>query len=160
MIKEKGIPVCQIGYIFPLQVPLQADPIPWASSLETCCHKCLPPSIWEWRKHSERKTLFWIPCAALCDSSGVSHSERQMSAQCFLQQQKTELTPFQACPRSTGKQELCLMAETPWLCAAETRGFGQAAWQETKWENAGSAFTGASHGRWAEHFNKSSEQMS
>lgn len=49
--------------------------------------------------------------------------------------------------------------DTPLLCVAEMRGFGQAAWQETEWENIGSSFTWASHSRWVEHFNKSSEQM-
>lgn len=50
--------------------------------------------------------------------------------------------------------------DAPLLCIAEMRGFGQAAWQETGWENTGSSFSRASHSRWDEHFNKSSEQMS
>lgn len=147
-----------MGYTFSLQVPLEADPIPWASSLETCCHKCLPASIWGWRKHCER----------CCSEPLVLHPwflrrvalwKANVSTVLSPPATAEELTPFQACPKSTCKQVLCLMAEPPLLCCWK-ESCGQAVWQESEWENAGCGFTGASHSRWVEHFNKSSEQMS
>lgn len=93
-------------------ISFEADPIPWASSWETCCQTASLQA--GWRKLS--KMLLWIPCAALVISLTFS-TQRQMSAECFLQHalHRTELTPLQAGPRSTWRQVLCLMAGTALL---------------------------------------------
>lgn len=77
------------------------------------------PSIWGWRKHCKDAVLSPLCCTR--DFSGGQHSERQMSAQCFLHQPlQKSWHPFKLVQRAHASK-CCALWQSHHCCAAERR---------------------------------------